>query len=1149
MPIRKASEQSLRDVTSPNTADSSFMGGIALRRAFDGNRQEPSGSTGQTSTDKPAGRTKPVPPPINTDISSRRPSPMPIKDAQNMSSFVAPTDPQNKVVATGKRPAGSRLTSEPPTLAATAQAVVETQRAKKGLPFLKNSMSGLLLRRKASQNAPDLHPLPLPRKPAETAYQPIRGTRVHDFSAPRTRTVPTRQPTVLAPETALTVRPQDEPEDLPSNMMLRGSRLSWDETLPTDSQVGLLPTDSEVGPLPTDSEAGPLAIADGAESNRSLSTKSRPISTSSSMKRVNPSTRTSKSRHLSVGDDAVGLSALPRHMKSTSSRFSFDMKGISEAAMAEKVLEERHRQKQLEKEANGESVLRDSRFDDFDDDAFDYDAAMMGDGLEEEIPQIGDDYDEDDYLPEEVSFEEEVPLVREEFLADEDQEYEHKANDGEAVEDEEGRYEEGENEDYQDEDDQDDPDNDQENFAGFVFTRSKQNSSLVSPATPGMLNTPLDATGRPIGYAFTKEGTPVLGSATSRLSDEGDDLEEEQMDASFSGLGIRGLEASVKAPPYDPTVFQERRNLPPIEDLESGQDKGLYYDGGLLEELQMEASEIQESTFDENLFDLDDVDQYGRPLPGVFQQNLDLRVKAQGHKQRDSDVTSPGSEASGSTAHTSVSVGMQANSLAEMALIAKSISSLSTAEDNDPTPSRKIAVAHASPPPTHESYQLALLEGVQKAAASGWKSRWDNEDEDDVAAQSEVEGASEAHGPDEVQVPVQVRDEDDDKALETSPDRDYDFTITSPTTASQPSTAGLPRVEAEASQVIDSIEDNYPDDDVFEQNYLDDNAFDDDDYFDDDFIAEANAEALAYDDEGFYGTEFGFYSAPPPVRPTGTSASESEPPTGKNFLGGYFGPSNIVSRTLSGRVPREPILTPITEVSETPGYSNRNSMLSMGLPSATLAELRILSPGLAHMGGGHGDGLDYTLGSLNQLRNRTFGDSQISLNSSREGSPRSERAPMHSERTEVLSPMPWDIARPQSQLSMSHDRKNLLWSPTDAAGSPGFPPPPLFSPPPIPRSSDPPVLEDDGEKTVRNTPTASEGELSPAGTFGLEAEEESSLHSLAFGMNDTAAALQTFKGVGGGIEETEPTEESTSSHHVLLGGPVVAHDALRRGSL
>ncbi|KAK8237691.1 hypothetical protein HDK90DRAFT_412534 [Phyllosticta capitalensis] len=96
--------------------------------------------------------------------------------------------------------------------------------------------------------------------------------------------------------------------------------------------------------------------------------------------------------------------------------------------------------------------------------------------------------------------------------------------------------------------------------------------------------------------------------------------------------------------------------------------------------------------------------------------------------------------------------------------------------------------------------------------------------------------------------------------------------------------------------------------------------FDDYDYDsaleDDPIIAAANAEALANDYDGEYGSEFGFYA--------------SAYGDGQAGPGGYFGPRGIdaLGRSASGRYAvREPNLTPITERSE---YSTRNSFIGLG---------------------------------------------------------------------------------------------------------------------------------------------------------------------------------------------------------------------------
>lgn len=168
----------------------------------------------------------------------------------------------------------------------------------------------------------------------------------------------------------------------------------------------------------------------------------------------------------------------------------------------------------------------------------------------------------------------------------------------------------------------------------------------------------------------------------------------------------------------------------------------------------------------------------------------------------------------------------------------------------------------------------------------------------------------------------------------------------------------------------------------------------DDSMDDEDIIAAANAEALENDDEGEYGSEFGFYA----------SAYGSE--EAQAFHGGWFGGAGAsqLKRSHSGREAfQEPNLTPITERSE---WSNRNSMISLamhgsgispgvtspgGLPSST--------PGLAQLAdqmqneGSPGD--DMTLSALMKARRGAFGGggSTTSLQSmgnpggSRSGSP------------------------------------------------------------------------------------------------------------------------------------------------------------------
>ncbi|KAL9062666.1 MAG: hypothetical protein Q9157_008724, partial [Trypethelium eluteriae] len=143
---------------------------------------------------------------------------------------------------------------------------------------------------------------------------------------------------------------------------------------------------------------------------------------------------------------------------------------------------------------------------------------------------------------------------------------------------------------------------------------------------------------------------------------------------------------------------------------------------------------------------------------------------------------------------------------------------------------------------------------------------------------------------------------------------------------------------------------------------------------DDPIIAAANAEALASDDDGFYGQEFGFYA----------HAHGSD--TAEFANGGYFGPrgTDALGRSTSGRnAVREPNLTPITERSE---FSTCNSFISVhghwGPPSASSAA--IPSPGVAQLARLSPYALDedeMSLSQLMKLRRGAFGGSNGSLRS------------------------------------------------------------------------------------------------------------------------------------------------------------------------
>lgn len=146
-----------------------------------------------------------------------------------------------------------------------------------------------------------------------------------------------------------------------------------------------------------------------------------------------------------------------------------------------------------------------------------------------------------------------------------------------------------------------------------------------------------------------------------------------------------------------------------------------------------------------------------------------------------------------------------------------------------------------------------------------------------------------------------------------------------------------------------------------------------DDLEDDPMIAEANAEALENDEEGFYGQEFGFY------------AHSYAKGNSELTNGGYFADrgSNGVKRSHSGKANfQEPSLTPITERSE---WSTRNSVVSLQMPGGIPGSAQSMpSPGIAQLleldSPGYDD--DMSFSALMRLRGRAFGGSSSSINSS-----------------------------------------------------------------------------------------------------------------------------------------------------------------------
>ncbi|KAF4971509.1 hypothetical protein FSARC_1669 [Fusarium sarcochroum] len=975
---------------------SSFIGGVALRKyqrdmeaqatdVMDGGKGL--GLLGQYSASQPA---------LASNNPPLRPSPQVLRNTKATSSFSTPTDLQHSTAApTGRRPAGTRLVTDLPSLTQTTSNT-ENPKPKKGLPFLK-PMSTLLMRRKNSQHVPDLHPLPLARQREDPIYDPrIRGTRVHDFSAPRPKKNAPKdvsQPSVSSPVPSSAPLPAQERFPNPSIThdqaplsasipTQRGSSEASGSIYSQDSRaLRMTPSTASAGIKAPLVDANTLASLDAPpvppKDNGPISVQPRSPRASRLIddeayihERSSDSLRAGRSR----GPSLSGLSgkdipsAIPRHMKSTSSRFSFDMIG---AAKQEKLLEDRHRQRELEKKTTEVPAPRDSRFDDFDDD-FDYDAMMEDDGFEEEIPMVGDDFDDnlddgfdnnlDDQLDNNMNSHLNDPLD-----APLDNNMNNTLNQSSG----------------DDPDEEFDPDNDQENFSGFVFQRSGPTSSITSPRSAGFSPTPRDTDGNRIGYAMSQY-TPNMPGGLSPSFALDQQLNQEMQ---VGGLGIQGLDVPRVPSLENEAAFQKNQDLPPIDTGRSLNDDELYYDDGMLEFERNEfaedlaaSPEWDDTPFDESIFDNNDTDQYGRPIAGAFAHAQTLKQSANPDEtNRTSDTTaqfSASPEISKTTAHTSLSAGD------------KQVAEVEAPQDSPDTlsPSDPPAVPQESPTgdDSFAAYQAALAAAAYKAVASGKFQR----------------GSSPPPG---------------------------DTILSEP---SHPSNT----LDRENSFNQDDYGD-FDDYGNYNQSYEDMADFELDD---DAIVAEANASALANDCDGWYGQEFGFYSA------HGQQDTDFE-----YANGGFFGPKGGLDRSTSGRVvSREPNLTPITERSE---YSNRNSMMSLGMPGFG-GTTPLQSPGLAQLAlmGDRGD--EMTLSALLRLRSRAWGGSQASLVSSQNGSPRSERGD--------LSSSPWGPGPTFTSPTTFHTRKNSVLSTishdSDSVGASGSPtltggiPGLTLSPPPVP---------------------------------------------------------------------------------------------------
>ncbi|KXG52984.1 uncharacterized protein PGRI_000340 [Penicillium griseofulvum] len=279
----------------------------------------------------------------------------------------------------------------------------------KAMLHLLNPMS-LLARRRSSQmvssRAEDvkIKNRNVPAMPDD--YDPrIRGNIVHDFSAPRPRR------NLSATKQGTLVNGQDtSPPQIPSQP--RGTH--WNDQAKRHSdhspvfkehfeeqnvlQVenkGYLQSSLLTGPpqpahdssLPVFARNLPSQIPEGADLSEQSEPKAEEPSPSPP-KAISHAHPQHPQDQDTIPNVPFNPSALPRHLKSNASRFSFDMSGV-ESSSQEKMLEEKHKAKEASRR------MEDGYFDDFDED-FDDDMMDDLDGLEEKIPGVNADADDDD---------------------------------------------------------------------------------------------------------------------------------------------------------------------------------------------------------------------------------------------------------------------------------------------------------------------------------------------------------------------------------------------------------------------------------------------------------------------------------------------------------------------------------------------------------------------------------------------------------------------------------------------------------------------------------------------------------------------------------------------------------------------------------
>ncbi|KFY24226.1 hypothetical protein V491_02238, partial [Pseudogymnoascus sp. VKM F-3775] len=729
--------------------------------------------------------------------------------------FVTSADLQSTHAHAVRRPMGARMPSPPPTLPANPISTFDASQksSSKTRLNLLNPMS-LLARRRSAQPVPQLLPVPTGNFPTQLSpsdFDPrIRGTKVHDFSAPRPRPTLSHGKPAEGKTGGGQLRVDAKKEKTPEDGERSPHTPAFKEDFEEEQYPAAGPhvrkandfSDLAIPPRPAyarEAQASKGSALDTAKSDTTevTMTQNQPVKESpqrvgtpgSNDTTLHEDEDTQTVRQASVSNNHKyskystssqrqlrnaslisnrDSSSTMKHMKSNSSRFSFDMIG---AASQEKLLEDRHREKALRKQS--ETPEPDIGIFDEEED-YDYENMMDDDGLEERIPGVNADMDDDD------------------------------------------------------DDDDDDMFGQRWGIGGLTLA----STSLMESLDPVNDYTPRDLDGNPISRGMSRE-PEAEAQGTSRGTNQtaygdADISPDTAASRELNGLGLEGLRLDEEPIPVtEPLVpFRQSQIIVPKKVLD---EDDMYFDDGMIDHNDYDPEGPE---FDESIFDNDDTDQYGRPLkplsslPTLYSPPLI-------HTTTDSLNLSK-RESADSQNQTAQKDPLEVEP--------DPLTVLSSAQPQADSP-KLLQPAASLTQDSLSAYQSALAAAAYAAAASGRFRR------------------------------------DSTPGFNIGDERE-----------------GNPN---EANLYSPSIEDDFDYDDAFE---------------DDPIIAEANAEALAYDDDGFYSQEFGFYSAP-----AGTEALYAN--------GGFFGPRGVegVVRSQSGRV-REPNLTPITERSE---YSNRNSIMSL----------------------------------------------------------------------------------------------------------------------------------------------------------------------------------------------------------------------------